>query len=78
METAASLQLLVLTAAILSSVELRYKQRLQVVTTPTAPVCHTFSLLGRGLASAPGHALFLRMTGEAGPREELRFLVKAR
>ncbi len=25
----------------------------------------------------PGHAMFLRMTGEAGPREELRFLVKA-
>ena len=26
---------------------------------------------------SPGHAMFLRMTGEAGPREELRFLVKA-
>ena len=25
----------------------------------------------------PGHAMFLRMTGEAGPKEELRFLVKA-
>ena len=32
----------------------------------------------RRAAAPPGHAMFLRMTGEAGPKEELRFLVKAR